>query len=80
MKGSIEVAMNTASLMFDNDFKTVIDTYYNRLVSTEEKMISVKHIRRGLTVNARTHINSALKTLNNQLLKKFTGDKLLSKS
>ena len=55
--------------LFDEDLDEIIAQCFDKLDITEEATLTVKYIRQGLLVNARTHVNQILKTHNKALLK-----------
>ena len=55
--------------LFDEDLDEIIAQCFDKLDITDEATLTVKYIRQGLLVNARTHVNPALKIHNKMLLK-----------
>lgn len=55
--------------LFDEDLDEIIAQCFDKLDITDEATLTVKYIRQGLLVNARTHINPAMKDHNKALLK-----------
>ena len=66
---AFEDAMVGATQLFDEDLDEIIAQCFDKLDITEEASLTVKYIRQGLLVNARTHVNPILKTHNKTLLK-----------
>lgn len=62
-------AMTGVTQLFDEDLDEIIAQCFDKLDITDEAALTVKYIRQGLLVNARTHVNPAMKTHNKALLK-----------
>ena len=62
-------ALQGVSQLFDEDLDEVIAQCFDKLDITDEASLTVKYIRQGLLVNARTHVNPVMKTHNKSLLK-----------
>lgn len=55
--------------LFEEDLDEIIAQCFDKLDITDEAALTVKYIRQGLLVNARTHVNPVMKTHNKALLK-----------
>ena len=61
--------MQGVTQLFDEDLDEIIAQCFDKLDITDEATLTVKYIRQGLLVNARTHVLPQLKTHNKALLK-----------
>ena len=61
--------MTGITQLFDEDLDEIIAQCFDKLDINDEATLTVKYIRQGLLVNARTHINPIMKTHNKALLK-----------
>ena len=62
-------ALMGVTQLFDEDLDEIIAQCFDKLDINDEATLTVKYIRQGLLVNARTHVNPILKTHNKALLK-----------
>ena len=61
--------MRGISQLFDEDLDEIVAQCFDKLDINDEATLTVKYIRQGLLVNARTHVNPIFKTHNKALLK-----------
>lgn len=66
---TFDEAMRGIAQLFDEDLDEIIAQCFDKLDINDEATLTVKYIRQGLLVNARTHVNPILKTHNKALLK-----------
>ena len=59
----------TANTLFNEDLDEIISQCFEKLDLSDVGYLSVKYIRQGLLVNARTHIDPTMKTHTKALLK-----------